>query len=659
MPRKYYLEDLALDEAWRRFEDTLARAGGVHQLSAERVPLSEALGRITSEPIWAQLSSPHYHAAAMDGVAVRAADTGGATETTPRRMKIGAQAIWVDTGDPLPPDTDAVIMAEHVQTIDEQTIEIMAAAAPWQHVRPLGEDIVATELVLPENHRLRPVDLGALAAAGHTNVPVRRRPRVAIIPTGTELVTLETMDDERQTTDDVSASSSIVRRLSSAPEPGQIIEFNSLIVAGQVSEWGGVAERWPPVPDRRELLRDAVEAALADHDIVVVNAGSSAGSEDYTAAVLGELGEVAVHGVAIRPGHPAILAVVRGKPVLGLPGYPVSTTLTAEIFLRPLVYRLQGLSAPRRSSVTATISRKLLSPMGEDEFVRVTLGQVDDRVIATPLTRGAGVVMSLVRADGLVRIPRFSEGVHAGAEVTVELLRDRADIANTIVVIGSHDLALDLLASHLRRFAPDVRLVSANVGSLGGLLALKRRDAHMAGSHLLDEQTGEYNRPFVERLLPGEEIVLVRLADRDQGLIVPPGNPQSLRSLDDLTRPDVHFVNRQKGSGTRVLLDYHLKRQGIQPERIAGYEREEYTHMAVAADVLSGTATAGLGILAAARALGLEFIPLFKERYDLVVPRRHWESQLFEPLRQTLASPAYRQAVVDLGGYDVAEMGSI
>jgi putative molybdopterin biosynthesis protein len=638
MPRRYYLEDLALDEAWLRFETALTRAGGVEPPPAERVPLAEALGRITAEAVWAQLSSPHYHAAAMDGVAVRAADTAGATETTPRRLKIGEQAIWVDTGDPLPSSTDAVIMAEHVHTVVEEIIEIMAAAAPWQHVRPLGEDIVATELVLPENHRLRPVDLGALAAAGHTSVSVRRRPRVAIIPTGTELVTHEDVEHLK---------------------PGDIIEFNSLMLAGQVSEWGGIAERRPPVPDRRELLRAAVETALAEHDIVVVNAGSSAGSEDYTAAVLGELGEVVVHGVAIRPGHPVVLAVARGKPVLGLPGYPVSTVLTAEIFLRPLVYRLQGRIAQRRPTMTATISRKLLSPIGEDEFVRVTLGQVGDRVIATPLTRGAGVVMSLVRADGLVQIPRFSEGVHAGAEVTVELLRDPAEVANTIVVTGSHDLALDLLASHLRRFAPEMRLTSANVGSLGGLLTLKRRDAHMAGSHLLDEETGEYNWPFVERLLPGEDILLVNLAYRDQGMIVLPGNPQELRSLDDLTRPGVRFVNRQKGSGTRVLLDYHLKQQGIQPERIVGYEREEYTHMAVAADVLSGTATVGLGILAAARALELDFIPLFKERYDLAVPRRHWESPRFEPLRQTLASPAYREAVVDLGGYDVTDMGSL
>jgi len=655
MPRRYYLEDLALDEAWRRFEQVLERAGGLLALPAERVPLAEALGRITAAPIWARLSSPHYHASAMDGVAVRAADTFGASESSPRRITLGRYASWVDTGDPLPPDADAVIMAEHIQTIDQDTIEIMAAVAPWQHVRPLGEDIVATELVLPEDHRLRPVDLGALAAAGHVDAAVRRRPRVAIIPTGTELVSLET-GDWRLETGEPPASS---LQPPASPKPGAIIEFNSLILAGLVAEWGGLAQRYAPVPDQRELLRAAVERALAECDLLVVNAGSSAGSEDYTAAVLAELGQVAVHGVAIRPGHPAILAVAAGKPALGLPGYPVSTALTAELFLRPLVYRLQGQLPPPRPTITATLSRKIHSPPGEDEFVRVTLGQVGERMVAAPLARGAGVVMSLVRADGLLRIPRFSEGFHAGAEVAVELLRDPAELAGTIVTIGSHDLALDLLASHLRRFAPGARLVSANAGSMGGLLALKRGDAHLAGTHLLDEATGAYNRPFLKQLLPEQDVLLVHLAEREQGLIVAPGNPLRIRELADLVRPGVRFVNRQKGAGTRVLLDYHLKQRGIPAERIAGYEREEFTHMAVAAAVLSGSAGAGMGILAAARALGLDFIPLFQERYDLAIPRRHWESPLLEPLRLALASADYRQAVEALGGYDVSRMGEI
>lgn len=636
MKRRYYLEDVALDDARARFEQALSDAGWQAPMAAERVPLSDSHNRITAAPVWARLSSPHYHAAAMDGIAVRAVDTVGATEVNPQRLVVGEQSVWVDTGDPMPPDTDAVIMAEYVQTVDEQVVQIMAAVTPWHHVRSLGEDIVATELIVPENHRLRAVDVGALAAAGHVDVVVHCRPRVVILPTGTELVRPEDVSDI---------------------QPGRIIEFNSLMLQGYIQEWGGTATRKPPLPDRRETLRDAVQQVLSDHDIVVINAGSSAGSEDYTASVLSELGKVVVHGVAIRPGHPVILAVVDGKPVLGLPGYPVSTILTADLFLRPLVYRLQGQTPPHRPKLPAMMSRKLLSPTGEDEFVRVTLGNVDQRTIATPLTRGAGIVMSLVRADGLVQIPRFSEGVHAGAEVEVELLRDATEITNTIVTIGSHDLALDLLASHLRRFDPDTRLVSANVGSLGGLLALKRGDTHLAGAHLLDEETGEYNRPFIKRLLPDEEVVLINLAYRDQGLIVVSGNPQNLGSLADLTRTDVRFVNRQKGSGTRILLDYHLKQQAIDPEQVTGYLHEEFTHMSVGAAVLSGVATVGMGILAAARALKLEFIPLFKERYDLVIPRRHWESQLLDPLRRSLEDPAFRESVAALGGYDVSDMG--
>ncbi|MBP1468288.1 molybdopterin biosynthesis protein [Candidatus Chloroploca sp. M-50] len=638
--RRYYLEDVALDEAIRRFETALERVGGLRLPLAEVVALAEACGRLTAGPVWAALSSPHYHAAAMDGIAVRAADTLGATESQPLQLTLGTQAIWVDTGDPMPPETDAVIMAEHVQTLDETTLEIAASVAPWQHVRPLGEDLVATELVLPEGHLLRPVDLGALAAAGHATVAVRRRPRVAIIATGTELVTVE---------------EAAKRTL----EPGEIIEFNALMLAGMVNEWGGEATRLPPVPDRKDLLRATVAEALDTHDLVVVNAGSSAGSEDYTATVFGELGEVAVHGVAIRPGHPAILAVANGKPALGLPGYPVSAALTAELFLRPLVYRLQGMVAPKRPVIEATMSRKLLSPLGEDEFVRVALGRVDDRLIATPLSRGAGLVMSLVRADGIAHIPRFAEGVHAGASVNVTLLRDAAEIEGTLVAIGSHDLALDLLASHMRRLAPGTRLSSANVGSLGGLLALKRRDAHLAGTHLLDEATGIYNSPFIERLLPDEEIVLVHLAYREQGFLVPRGNPQGFAELRDLARPGVRFANRQKGSGTRVLLDYHLNRAGLSSDQIIGYEREEFTHMAVAAAVMSASASVGLGILAAARALGLDFVPLFSERYDLAIPRRHWQSPLLEPLRRTLADPAYQAAVAALGGYDVRHMGVV
>jgi len=636
--RKIYLEDIPLEEAWRRFTGALAAAGLGAPFPGEDVPVAEALGRVTAAPVWARISSPHYHAAAMDGYAVRAAETVGATETAPLRLALGTQAVYVDTGDPLPAWADAVIPIEHVQ-IGEDAIEIMAPLPPWRNVRPMGEDIVATELVLPANHVLRPVDLGAIAGCGHTHVHVRRRPRVAVIPTGTELVP------------------------PGAPlRPGDIIEYNSIVLAAQVESWGGQATRWPIIPDDPDRLRAAVEEAAISHDLVLVNAGSSAGSEDFTARVVADLGELLVHGVAVRPGHPVILGMVhspRTVPVIGVPGYPVSAALTGEIFVEPLLARWLGRPTPTRPTVRATITRKVLSPLGDDEYLRVTVGKVGERIVAAPLARGAGVLTSLVRADGIVVVPRFSEGVHAGETVTVRLYRQPEEIEHTIVAIGSHDLTLDLLAQHLAEAHPGLRLTSAHAGSLGGLIALRRGEAHLAGSHLLDEATGEYNISYVRQYLPGIPLVLVTLVRREQGLIVAPGNPKGIRGLADLTRPDVTFVNRQRGAGTRVLLDYRLKQLGIDPGEIRGYEREEYTHLAVAAAVQSGIADVGLGIRAAARALGLDFISLEHERYDLVIPREHYESPLLQPLLNLLHNAAFRQAVAALPGYEVSAMGQI
>jgi putative molybdopterin biosynthesis protein len=366
-----------------------------------------------------------------------------------------------------------------------------------------------------------------------------------------------------------------------------------------------------------------------------------------------------VHGVAIRPGHPLVLGVAQNKALIGLPGYPVSAILTSELFLKPLLYRLQGLPVPTRPRATATITRKLLSPMGEEEYVRVKLGQVGERLIAAPLSRGAGVIMSMVRADGLVRIPRFSEGVLAGADVDVELLRGVDAIRQTVVAIGSHDLALDLLSNALARRTPGASLASANVGSLGGLLALARGEAHIAGSHLLDEQTGDYNVSYIKRHLADRRVTLVHLAGRVQGLIVPRGNPREVTSLSDLARPALRFVNRQRGSGTRVLLDFQLRQLGIDPNAIQGYEREQYTHLAVAADVASGAADVGLGILAAARALELDFVPLFNEHYQLVIPREHYESDVLAPMLEIIRGPRFQAEVDALGGYDVSDMGRV
>ena len=641
--RNIYLHDVALSEALAAWHVALAENHLLEPVSGECVPLDRALGRVTAEPVWARISSPHYHAAAMDGFAVRAETTRGATETSSLRLKLGEQAFAVDTGDPLPPATNAVIMIEQTQPVtatDGDAIEILATVPPWRDVRPMGEDMVATELVLPANHRIRPQDIGAIAGCGHTEVTVYRHPRVAIIPTGTELV-----------------------KPGDPLKPGDIIEYNSLVLGAMAEEAGAVVTRLPIERDDRAAIKAVIEQALAEHDLVVVNAGSSAGSEDFTASIVAELGTLCVHGIAMRPGHPVILGVARGRAIAGIPGYPVSAAMTFDIIVRPLIYRWQGQLPPELPKLEAVLTRKVLSPMGEDEFLRVALGRVGDRIVATPLASGAGVLMSLVKADGIVTIPRFSEGHHAGETVTVDLLRSPRTIDHTIVAIGSHDMTLDLLSDFLRRRQPLLRLAWSHVGSVSGLLALQRNEAHLAGSHLLDEATGAYNVGYIQRMLAaaGVHVVLLGFLNRTQGLIVPKGNPQGLAQLADLLRDDVVFVNRQRGAGTRVLLDYELKKRALNARQIQGYDRTEYTHLAVAAAVKSGAATAGLGILAAARALDLDFAPLFDERYDLVIPVEHYTSELLQPLLTLLRDPAsgFAAAVASLGGYGVAQMGKV
>ena len=646
-----YLHDIPLDEAHRRFSAALQEAGLDGVLGTETLPLDDrAVGRVLAQPVWARISSPHYHAAAMDGFALRAEATFGAQPLSPVTLPYGEEVQYVDTGDPVPSWANAVVPIEEAEPLNAagevetgrprqpHAIRLRRAARPWQHIRPLGEDIVATSLVLPAGHVLRPVDLGAIAACGHTEVVVARRPRVAILPTGTELVPIGT-----------------------DPRPGDILEFNSVVLAAQVRQWGGEPTRFPISIDDFDLIRGRVVEAAREHDLVLINAGSSAGSEDFSARVVESLGTLLVHGIAVRPGHPVILGMLqvegRTVPVIGVPGYPASAALTGEMFVEPLLARWLGRSPHRSPTLKAHLTRKLASPAGDDDYVRVAVGRVGDRWLAAPLARGAGVLTSLVRADGIVVVPRGLQGYDAGSEVEVRLYRQPHELERTIFAIGSHDVILDLLAQFLS--AHERRLASAHVGSLGGLVALRRGEAHLAGSHLLDPETGEYNLAYIRRYLPGVPVRVVQLVERQQGLMVLPGNPKGIRSLEDLARPDVTFVNRQRGAGTRVLLDYHLQRLGIDASQVRGYDQEEFTHLSVAAAVATGRADCGLGIPAAAQALGLDFVPLFWERYDLVVPREHAESKLLQPLWNVLTQDAFRQAVMRLPGYNVDGMGRL
>jgi putative molybdopterin biosynthesis protein len=646
-----YLHDIPLEEAQARLWGELKALGLDGLLGVEEIALDEnALGRVLAGPAWAAICSPHYHSAAMDGFALRAEQTDGASSVQPIVLRFGSEAVYVDTGDPLPEWANAVVPIEQVEALDEVgqpsptprspvCIRLRAALTPWSHVRPMGEDLVATQLVLAAGQVLRAVDLGALAASGHTRLRVARRPRVAVIPTGTELIPV-----------------------GQTPRRGDIIEYNSIVLAAQVRNWGGQAVRHSIVIDRFEDICGAVQEAIEENDLVLLNAGSSAGSEDFSARVVETVGKLLVHGVAVRPGHPVILGVAPRRQgtgwavIVGVPGYPVSAALTGEIFIEPLLAAWQGRPAQRPQEVEAQLTRKLVSPPGDDDFVRVVAGRVGGRLVAAPVGRGAGVITSLVRADGIVVVPRGEQGLEAGARVRVRLYRSPAELERTIFVIGSHDMTLDLLAQFLE--GRGRRLASANVGSLGGLVALRRGEAHLAGSHLLDPQTGIYNRSYIEQYLPGVAVRRIGWVEREQGLMVAPGNPKRIVGLMDLVRDDVRFVNRQRGAGTRVLLDYHLQQLHLDPQQVRGYAEEEYTHLAVAAAVASGRADCGLGVTAAAQALGLDFVPLFQERYELIVPRADEETErLLQPLFDLMDEQSFRQAVAALPGYDIGIMG--
>jgi putative molybdopterin biosynthesis protein len=607
----------------------------------EKINVEDALGRVTSEPVFAKISSPSYHSAAMDGIAVRAEETYGTSEKSPRSLRIGESAIWINTGQALPAGYNAVIMVEKLHQLDHETIEIRSPAYPWQNMRKVGEDIVATQLLYPKNHRIRSYDMGALISSGVFTVMVWKRPVVAIIPTGTELVHHRDMKDFSQL-------------------KNQVIESNSIIISALVRESHAIPVVYDIVPDAEKDIRDSLmNAAGSDADLIIINAGSSAGSKDYTADIIRENGEVLVHGVAMMPGKPTVLGIVNDKPTIGLPGYTVSAVLSFEQFAKPLLFGLQGITPSGSRTITVRTSRDIPSKLGTEEFIRVNIGKVGDRAIATPLARASGSITTLTRAEGILRIPPEVEGVSQDEDIEARLLVDDEELLNTVVIIGSHDITIDILADEIRHGGRNIRISSGNVGSLGGLIALKKGVCHISGAHLLDTASGEYNISYIRRYLRGLKVSVFHLVMRDQGLIIPRNNPKDIKGINDLTRDDINFVNRQAGSGTRILLDYLLDRSGINPDSITGYNHEEYTHMAIAVDVLSGAADCGMGIFAAARALDLEFIPIDREQYDLIIPSSMLEIPNIQAILDTIGSHIFQERVKALGGYDPSKSGQL
>ena len=629
-----YLTNVPLEKARSDYLALLEKNG--FAAGIESVPVQQSSGRITANAVYAKICAPHYAASAMDGIAVRAKDTFGATETTPVVLD-ELNYITVDTGDPLPEGCDAVIMVEDIVKNQDESVTIHSSAAPWQHIRQIGEDICAGEMILPSYTEIGPAAIGSMIAGGVLSVDVLKKPVVGIIPTGDEIV--EPCDN---------------------PKPGDILEFNSSIFSSMVNAWGCISKVYPIVKDEYELIKSTLEQATDECDLVILNAGSSAGRDDYSSKAISEVGEMLYHGIAIKPGKPAILGIKGPKAVLGVPGYPVSGIIVVEQLLKPLVdrwYKRVPTDDYGKGSMKAKLSRPLVSGLKYEEFVRCRLGFVNNTLIASPLSRGAGVVSSFMKADGMIVVDQNTEGFEAGEEVEVKLMTGKERLENTIVVIGSHDPLLDELGNMLHRKNPALYMNSSHVGSMGGIMAMRRGESHAAGCHLLDTETGRYNLSFMRKYFPNHNVKLIRCVGRQQGLMLAKDNPLGIKKFSDIAQDGCRYVNRQKGSGTRILMDYLCSKEKIHSSNIYGYEREEMTHTSVAAQIASGSADAGLGIFSAAQLYGLDFLPICIEEYDLIIPDYAFENGNVAEMLETMKSEEFKNRLLSMGGYTVDGIG--
>ncbi|MDO5116419.1 MAG: molybdopterin biosynthesis protein [Synergistaceae bacterium] len=631
-----YPQHITLEEAWRLLES--AFAGYARKFKTE-TDITEAAGHILTRDIKAERNVPHYAASAVDGYALRAADTAEASAATPARVKKGKYQ-WMNTGAALPDWADAVLMVED-SSLEGDELLIYRPLTPSANVRPLGEDVMAGQIIAREGEEVTPALISLFLCAGLEKVPVYRKAKSLFIPTGDEIIARgEWLARESQ-------------------RSGTVAESNSLFIASSFKKWGCEVDVTPILPDDPELLKEYIQKGAAEYDVVMVGAGSAKGRRDHTTEVFEELGEVLFRGVRMKPGRPAMAACVGGKPVICLPGFPMSTAVTLWSLVLPLLKMLSGHKLGSEKEIIKeaigtkySLAAKLLvqhsSPQGIEEWLRVKTALVGKNLYGWALTSGASVLWALAEADGIAMLPASALECEKGTEIEIWMTR-RVELQRRALFQGSDDPAIQLLVTPVRRRGADLALRA--VGSMGGLAALSRGECHVAAAHLLDEESGGYNDIFIERFSNGRRWKRILVFYRTQGIIVPRGNPKGIKSFRDLCSGELVFSNRQPGAGTRVLFDHLLKSEGTAPEKIKGYSQICTTHMEAANRVYTGLADATLGIRSAADALGLDFIPLAEEPYELVIPEEHLRHPGIEALIESLSDAEWRKQVEEMGGY--------
>ena len=626
MERNIYLENVSVEKAKEKWLSNCDLTP-----KTKTIDVRKSKGEIVSKDIYAKTSSPYEHRSAMDGIAVLAKDTLQATKINPIKIK---NFKFVDTGDVIPKEYNAVIKIEDINMDEEKKAEILNSVSPWENIRTIGESMVKGDLLITSARKITSFDLGVLIEGGIKEIDVINKPSIGVIPTGSELIDI---DDKY--------------------EMGKIYEFNSHVVKNLIKDYGAKAYKNKIIKDDYNLLKEKIIKEVKNRDIVVIIAGTSAGSEDYTFKLIEELGEVYVHGISIKPGGPTILGKINNTPIIGLPGYPVACAIVFKIFGKEIINRLTNQRNKFKKVIDANISKKIVSNLGHEEYIRVKLAKLKDKLIAKPLKRKSGIISSLSEADGLIKISEFSEGIPKNKSVEVELLKDNVNYSNTLLISGSNDMTLDILKKYLSK--KNIELVTTSSGSLGGIMDLRRDEAHIATSHLLNPKTDDYNVSYIKKYLDEKNVNLINLVYRKQGFIINENLKNEIDSINDLTKRKYKYINRQKGSGTRILFDYLLEKNNIKKDKILGYERVEYSHMTLAALINSKSADIGLGVLAAANAFDLEFIPIKEERYDLIIPDDLMNNKRVKILLSVVKSDEFQNEVKKLKGYNIKSSGCV
>ncbi len=629
--RNIFLKTRSLEEVHELIEEEFKDF--YNNVEIEEIDVRKALNRVAAEEIYSIYSSPSFHSCAMDGVMVESKKTAAAREHMPLTLT-KEDYMYCDTGDPLLKPYDAVIMIENI--VEEgDNITIQAPVHSWENVRPIGEDIIEKDLIFPQFHKFRPIDLSIMLSAGLKKVKVIKRPKLAIIPTGDEIV---------------SGSEGL--------KVGEIIESNSAMFVAMAEEMGAEAEVLPIVKDDRELLKATVKEAMEKYDMVVMNAGSSAGRDDYTASIAEDLGKLLAHGISIRPGKPAVIASIGGKPFIGVPGYPVSGHIVFQEVIETILEHKMHLKKKEVTVVEGELTRPAVSSLKNTEYVRVKVGKIKDKLFFTPMDRGAGSSYSLSQSDGYLIIDKNSEGHVKGERVSVRLhdYVSPSDFDKRIVSIGSHDMVLDIINDLFAKEGSEYSLLSSHVGSFSGLQALLSDNCHIAPSHLLGKD-GKYNNEAVSMLFKGEEMAMINVVGRRQGFIVEKGNPKNIKTIEDLK--NLKMVNRQRGAGTRVLFDYLLEKAGIEGRGIEGYDHEVTTHLAAALAVKNGDVDFAVGVESAAVKMDLDFIYLADEDYEFVLKRETLDQEPIKELIEMLRSDLFKKTVDALGGYNTLNSGEV